>query len=321
MPNRHVPGCHCCGSPCVAVKDTFDRETIGDDWTEDDGDWSIVDGALTTSDSDARITYDPGSSALDVYVRFKASDGDEIVLTGGGSGSLVLVVGASGKIQLYSSGSTLHHECDVAIPADEWVSLRVKCSNIVYINGVEVFGAFEFGIVPVVLGTGAITSPVYFDYYEQRHTYDAEDHPDCPACGGVCNWYPDGQICPVTFEIVGATDRWNGTYWTYYSRLNGVYEAAELNAPSGCRVRVSGLNIDVIEYAGSEVSVEAMYVELGNVGSGYTKIQLVNDVGGGFVAYEKYTQAPGDFCSGNPLTLPDTSVGHAEMGSAIITVP
>lgn len=326
MPNRHVPGCRCCQPACTAWKDSFNRADdtdIGADWTEDAGDWEIVSNELTTSDSDAELVRDAGtyvSGESDYYLKFKASDGDEIKLYDAPSTdsreTLVITVGASSKLQAYDDSNTLVHECDVTIPADEWVTLRIRCSEIVYINDVEVFQIADIAFGSIrVLGTGTISGAVYFDDYDARFV-ESEEHPDCPACAGECAWFPDREVCPISFEISGATDRWNGTYWEYYSRLNGMYEAAELNSPFDCWVKISGLDIDVVEETGSEVNVETIQVHLAG-----RQVRVVKDTGFEYFTYDKYVGAPGDLCSGNMLTLPDNGPSLTEVGVATIEVP
>lgn len=332
MPNRHTPGCRCCGPNCTAYIDRFDRAdstTVGGDWIEDAGDWEIVSGELTTSDSDAEIRTTGGVLGTDFYLRFKASDGDEINLydsaSGGSRNWVVLTVGAAGKIESFSDTfGGLYHGCDIAIPADEWVTLRIRCGVFFSVNGVEVFRSALYGFTPIVLGTGTIAAPVYFDDYEQRYTYDPffpGDHVGCPTCGGDCKWFPGGVVVPVTFEISGATDRWNGTFWEYYSRLNGTYEAAELNTPNDCYVKISGLSIDVVEEAGSEVNIESMWLDISVQASGFPRLQLIKDDSFGYFSYEKYTPDTDDLCSGSTFTLINNSVSYTEVGVAIITVP
>ena len=48
-------GWWCCCQNCYQRTDEFNREEIGPNWTVLDGDWSIENGKLTTSDKDAKI--------------------------------------------------------------------------------------------------------------------------------------------------------------------------------------------------------------------------------------------------------------------------
>lgn len=53
------PGCECC-TTCPSETDDFNRAdstSIGADYTEVAGDWSISSNKLTTSDTDARVVY------------------------------------------------------------------------------------------------------------------------------------------------------------------------------------------------------------------------------------------------------------------------
>lgn len=310
----------CCCANCRAAFDDFERESIGADWSEDAGTWAIVGGELTTSSDNALIKYVPGTIGADFYLKFKGSDGDELLLSDdspiAGRPYMVITVGAAGKLSVYDTSGAMYHECDINIPADEWVTLRVKCASIVYINGVEVFQMGVPGFTPIVLGTLNISGTVYFNDYEQRYVYDEISYPNCPPCGGDCRWFPNGKVQPLTFRIVGATDYFNGTFWIYYSRLNGEYEAAELNTPLGCFVQVSGLGIQIVDDPGNEVVIDAI-----NVSLGIPQITVVTDAPSNYYTYDKYTSDPGDFCRGSTLVLPDNGPSLTEVGTAEIDIP
>ena len=84
---RFQPGC-CCGG-CLAFADNFNRadsSTVGNDWTEAAGDWSINSNAVRVSSSSASLSHATAltTGAYDATFRFRSSsDGDELSFSDG----------------------------------------------------------------------------------------------------------------------------------------------------------------------------------------------------------------------------------------------
>ncbi len=328
MPNRHVPGCHCCQPACLLYAERFDGPGLPADWVEESGDWSIADGALTTGDSNASILFDadtgvvPFFGARDFRVKIKASSGRQIILqdTLAGSNSyIVLTVGSSSKIQLYStaSGGTLLRECDVAIPADEWFDVGLYCTRYLTINGVPVFYAAwhgndspKFTTIATLFNrfkTGSGTGDVFFDDFEIL-SRDPEENDGCPACP-TCRWLPDGlPLASVVVNIAGATD-YSSLPTIYMSRLNGDYEFVP-DPDNECGYILEDLDITIIEAGDGGASEKKMikaFFDWQNVGSGL-QVRFEDALGSGY-DYEHLSPNPSEYCETATFNLSPTNGG------------
>jgi hypothetical protein len=328
MPNRHVPGCRCCRPSCLLYAERFDGPGLPEDWIEESGDWSIIDGALTTSDTSASILFDadtgvvPFFGSRDFRIKIKASSGTIIVLEDTLAGSqsyLKLTVGAGSKVQLYTTacGGTLLRECSVSIPADEWFEVNLYCDEYLSINGIPAFFAAWYGSDGCRITTKATlfnrfkvesgTGDVFFDDFEIHTRYQAEEHEDCPECP-TCRWLPDGIRRPsVAFSIVGATD-YSSSPTIYMSRLNGNYEAIP-NPDVPCGYKIDGLDIVIIEAGdggASEQRITQAFVDLQNV-----VFRDALDLSG--YSYELLSPAVNDYCETAEFNLEPTNGGTLTM--------
>lgn len=316
MANRHTPGCQCCGSQCVAYTDNFNRETIGAEWIEDEGAWSIVDNELTTSDSDAELQRDFSSIVAgenDWSIKFKASEGDELIFYNAPNTDsrnwLKITVGAASLLQVFSdSVAGVYHECNIAIPADEWVTLRIKCGTFVYINGCETFTSGLYSVAPRVIGTGTISGTVYFDDFQASYTA-SEDHPSCPSCG-ECQWFPNGERGETaTVTITDAIDKpLTGSPPLSFSNLNGVF-VATADPLTSCTFILEDLDIllNDVDYD-PPLRITSMTVSK-------SLVRFYVDFYGTWYEYELLVPDVSDYCD-NFTTMPYSI--YSELAEAVV---
>lgn len=230
---------HCRCRSCPLFADNFDRAdstTVGNEWTEFAGDWSISSNALTTTDTNARIWH-PGITAwsrvaFDMTIPTNGKAGGQgLSATYGflyqplGTGQTLIWVNVDGtwRKRGYLTEQVTHH-----------VEIRLPCGGLCMSNGST---CIANGLQTSAGGGGLITgdtlpSAVVFDNFATYCMYE-----DCAGSGDLCypGFAPQPITCPcvdcyfpdeVSIVIAGSTTPGlNGTYVVSYS--------GEVNCP-GC---------------------------------------------------------------------------------------
>lgn len=207
------PGC-CCPE-CTIYSDEFSSDTIGTDWTEVAGDWSIAAGTLAIADTSAILTADTAhpdgndsSMVVRVDVRLAAADDRARVIVAYEDTDNYLFVefwinsDGCGRIRAYvrDAGTTTAASDELGITVnldlDAWHQLTVcYFSNSpdstlgfrVRSSEGNIWGDTA-DVAPSIsgdqagLGTGAtVSEAIEFDNFEFLYHHD-EDHPNCPRC-------------------------------------------------------------------------------------------------------------------------------------------
>lgn len=139
---RFSPSCECC-VVCPIASDTFEREEVGDDWDQIDGDWEIVDDALTTADSDALILFDMDHPAgvtshiISVEVRGSVGQVGKLAISpAGGPATLTLDLefGAASGQQCgslsFGGGGGGFARPVAGVPEDTWIRIGLCFLNV-----------------------------------------------------------------------------------------------------------------------------------------------------------------------------------------------
>ncbi len=213
------PGC-CCLVGCVIYGDQFLSDTIGGNWTEVAGDWSIAAGNLSIDEIDALLIVDElhpdgGGAAQVVSVDVRlATAGDrarvillyedddnylfaEIWIDSNGCGHVSINARNDGE-----NTELNEYVVPFAMNLDEWYAiticylpgesiepgtLTVKVDTIApadpqsWIASTSTPGSL--GGDQVGLGSGdPVAGTISFDKFNFQYYYDEEEHPDCPSC-------------------------------------------------------------------------------------------------------------------------------------------
>lgn len=244
-----MPGCRkrCCGPDCALATDEFGRESLGSDLTELAGTWSITDGTLRTSDTDARLSFNenlPGTVDLHrASVRVRGADGDKprlmlcipsLEATQPTYVAFELEIGSSGTIRVFERGSNptteaARLECDYSTSADTWYTIKMciwtNTGNSSIPNAVSIYvGSSKVGSTTCLnnyafpggesngewgVATGDQADSVQFDDLKVL-TIDAVDGEDCPDCN-VCPFPPTDSDSDIWFESHDAEAILTGT--------------------------------------------------------------------------------------------------------------
>lgn len=231
------PGC-CCDAACAVLTDDFhraDSTSLGADWSEVAGDWSVASNRLTVSGGSrwlrttaAAGTDTHGYGTVQAVCRSSAA-GDQLRVGFGDSGASTpavyaeLTVGGAGtaKLRIKDSGGTTLGECDVtaAINVDHTVKLCVQFSDVpapdedyfaaAWLNGVRLLAAYvSINFVASSygwLGTGTITGTPVFDDFEFNTLAGRVYNTDCPTCLHCCWPHTDEMPDQIQVDIAGAT--------------------------------------------------------------------------------------------------------------------
>lgn len=224
--------CCCPCEQCRIEFDNFNRAdstNLGADWTEEDGDFEILDNEVITNNSAAQAVHTTTHDLpYVVSFRFKGDDkGDQIKLFVAVSGAEFLYAMATLETDADCATLSLHKEdgtelASTVVPGlveDVWHSLRVcvtvtegEESNTVNLRAklftdsgtvrlatkTGITGTYD-GISSVGFGTGSITTTVHFDdFCWQRHQTlvppdeYSEAEPNCPHCDvASCSYFQD----------------------------------------------------------------------------------------------------------------------------------
>jgi len=255
-----MSSCNCCITECPEFSDSFDRAdstNLGIDWTETAGSWEISGNALTTSNSNAEVKCTSLTGTADVRVKIKGTNNGDIIYLRYSSPSLFslfIKFGPSGYIGQQNS-STSEFTALVNITTGVFHEIRWLC-GIIYLDGVMIINLGDFyssaaasaTLGSIILGTDAITGPVYFDTLDafQRHSPDASPPDIVPATCGICQtcaWVMlQGIKDSLTVIISGATNA--DPSWPNLANINGTYEVDHCGGLSTCLYYLS-VNIDV----------------------------------------------------------------------------
>lgn len=222
MPKKNNPGCGCCGEgptdPCDILVDDFNRpdsSSLGADWTEESGDWSIDSNELETQDATAlalSVSGNPDGCTSYVSSKVKFSTTNDyarlIVAAADANNYLFaqLRISSPASLSIYQkSGGT---ETLIATYATSFfLSTGTQYSWYLCYSGSKLttgVGAHNltgsvsgFSGGKVGVGTGAtVAGTINFDdFAATRVDEDCEDCPTYGKCDDCC-------ASPAPFEVV-----------------------------------------------------------------------------------------------------------------------
>lgn len=227
--SRFAPGC-CCLSGCTIYGDEFTTDTLGSNWSDIAGTWSIATGVLSTDDAAALLIADQlhpdgddSPHIVRVQVRWDtAGDRARIIAAYTDPDNYLFVecwidADGCGHVRAYerSGGTDLAAGPEVTVPFDlplnAWHTVTVCYTAGTYPDpgrlGVRVLSAAgnrwhdAYDVTPALpgdqagLATGTpVDGTIDFDNFSFQFHFDAETHPDCPQCEdaeGTCTLHTD----------------------------------------------------------------------------------------------------------------------------------
>lgn len=241
-------GC-CCGTNCTLFFDDFNRadsSSLGSDWTETAGNWTITSNKLqiTTANAVCTSTYSPGGENVSISATVHGTaSGDKIRLGHTATVKIIceLEIG-TGVLRLYvnpggGGAEVLARECSVSAAINTDHALRMTTERTTsastttcFLNGVPYIALSSYVNVNAVcaVGTGdTVTGTVTFDDFriETSHGFDNNpaNYPSCPAplpgCWPIVSGANPAQIQAVVSGINTAVFCSSGEC----SALNGTY--------------------------------------------------------------------------------------------------
>ncbi len=240
----------CCSVPdCTLFLDDFNRAdsgSLGANWTETAGTWSILSNNLYCVSSNAIATYGGSFSFVQNFrVLCKGNDsGDQMRLGftqnifpyGPSFIGVELEVGSSAKLRsIIDNGTkTIVWENSVTAAAGVWHELAIISSGGASGTCAVVLNRSRFEM-PVIggsfkqVGTGNITSHVYFDDYQLGAGGSSTNYGTCSAPTVYWGWppaYAEPAIITATISGITTPSRsyMNGTYALTYNSGSLRYE-------------------------------------------------------------------------------------------------
>lgn len=222
----------CGGCGCPICEDDFNRSDGTDintgspcGWAEDSGTWTIESGRLkiVSSSGRARCTtaHPDGTATCKVTVDFEAATAGDVIrvyvdyvdlshfhrvqITAGSCLDVSAVV--LGTPAQYAAATMTDMSGTLVVCYDEATGvLRATVGSV----SVSTVSASQGGD-KVVLSTGTIAAPVYFDNFKFEYGYDATLHPSCPQCNPITT----GGGCSLGSDDFTRADSSNiGCQWT-----------------------------------------------------------------------------------------------------------
>lgn len=207
---RFTPGAGCNGAgcgcdSCEVFKDDFTTDDLEDKWTAVSGSWSIADGVLSTSSSNAVLICSrdfqdaPTFHNHVIQVKLKASTGDKsrIVFnynSSSGAYHFVEVEWADEISYVYikaSSGSTIATSDNLTFTNGEWYDFKVCVSDTTTLVNwsnptlANLYGTIAATRTACGVGTGTTSAGVQFDDFSLNQS--GFEKSGCPTCSGLCN--------------------------------------------------------------------------------------------------------------------------------------
>ncbi|MCK9569758.1 hypothetical protein M0R72_12515 [Candidatus Pacearchaeota archaeon] len=203
--------CHCSQS-CTIFFDDFATDDLAANWTEQSGDWSIADGVLSTSSSNAILTCNttyPGGGFHNhvIQVSLKASTGKRSriifsyvdssnynfieVYWNGTSSYVYIKKNVAGTISTVATSQVQNFTNDAQFTFKVCVSSTAAVVNVVgetlVMTEVVSSTTTTFGT-----GTGSISAALYFD--SVLFSKDVSETVGCPSCLLPCSQCDDGLV-------------------------------------------------------------------------------------------------------------------------------
>jgi hypothetical protein len=233
----HRRQCQCCKG-CEYLADHFDRDELGDDWSQISGTWSIGEGGVSTSDGNASLKcnrqhpdgYTTYVFSADVLLTSYDAEAKLIVDYDGSQKTAVYKVASDrgGRVDVYDGGAHVNGAYLDGISLNSPFHADVCLDKeSIHANGIggPISGATTS---TVALGTGTLSGHATF--YNVHLSKHSDDNPGCakcfriaPPCANCNSGYPENENHTPEFVYVQLENYWCNPWGEDNDKINQTF--------------------------------------------------------------------------------------------------